>query len=198
MSTTVTRNELKLGVLNHFESLSCEPALEGVEYIDIDGLGLKVLNALNVTKTFTGAPIKQFDRLYQFGIKYSISGLESLTLDSSFIKESDVEKILDICTKKGLGVDIVDNNKESVSLAPYSKRLSLIASVQFIEEVRDMGAVMSGTSILWSYNLLRDVYQKTPHIFARLAATILGLDKFSPSFKKMTREFTPPAPRKLF
>lgn len=181
----MSRRKLKQELVGHFHSLDCEPLLDGEEYIDVDGLGLKVLHKIGITKTFAGTPIKQFDRLYQFTIKYAAASCSSNLTDTALLTELDIDKFLDTCQSMGLMVGLFHEEFKSVKdVLSYSRTMRVITSTFNAGNLHSNGKIRAGQPILTTYRSMRFMYSKK-YMYNLMAEAIVSTNEFSMSFRTM-------------
>ena len=180
----VTRNEVKKDVLNHLYSLDSEQVQDGIGFIDIDGLGLKILADIGVTKSFTGSILKQFDRVYQFTIKHGRDYVVRNMIDSAIIRENDIDAFLEICKKSRMSVGIMDgvDSVFSGSIAPYNKHMIIRGNLENIAHMQ--GQIASGQPILETYSFLRAVLSKDPSIYKKMVNVVISTSNFSMYFRQ--------------
>ncbi|MDG1949245.1 MAG: hypothetical protein P8J32_00270 [bacterium] len=183
----VTRNEVKQDVLSHFYSLDAEPTMDGVEFADIDGLGLKILAAIGITSTFVGTPIKQFDRVYQFTIKYEKTDITSNLTDSALLKETDIEAFLDICKKNNMALGIIDGISPAGSISLYCKDMVVRGRLENFLGMHEKSNMISGQPILSIYKSLRKLHSKSTKNFTMMADAVADTNNFSISFRRMMK-----------
>jgi len=150
-------------------------------------LGLKILSTIGVTKTFVGTPIKQFDRIYQFTIKYPSESSSNL-YDTALLLETDVEKFLDVCSQREFLVGVFPRLTSEKSSLSYDKAMKVKTNILQTEGLYNDGKVRVGQPILVVYQYLRVIYARDQNRFHKLVSAVVSTNRFAMSFRAMMRD----------